>query len=189
MSAGVENTILAFVVIAALALAVQTIGMIALLLVARKAAKNMREELEHYRSSVSPLLLRARDVVQHVAPKVEQAADELAVITAKLREQTAEVQVAANDIIARTQHQVGRVDSMLTTVFDRVERAGVFMSDAVARPMRQLSGLIASVRAAVDSLREPATINQRPPQSAHRYPDVEPAEAAHRAEAGTPTRP
>lgn len=154
VSTGAENTILAFVAVAAVALAIQTIGMIAMLLVARKAAKNLRQEMEHYRSTVMPIIQRAQEVVEKVAPKVETAAEELSAITSRLREQTAEVQLAASDIIARTQNQVGRVDHMVTAVFDRVERAGVFVSGAVAKPMRQLSGFIASVRAAVEALRE-----------------------------------
>lgn len=173
MSTSVENIILVFVAIAALALAVQTIGMIAVLMVARKAAKNMREEMEQYRSSLMPLILRAREVVQNVAPKVESAAEELSIITTKLREQTAEVQVAANDIISKAQHQVGRADHIVSTVFDRVERAGTFMSDAVSKPMRQLSGVIASVRAVVDTLRQPES-ERHTVHDAYRYPDDDP---------------
>lgn len=187
MSTGVQNTILAFVAIAALALAVQTIGMLAVLLVARKAAKNLREEMEQYRSSLMPLILRAREVVQNVGPKVEAAADELAVITTKLREQTADVQVAANDIISKTQRQVSRVDSMLSSIFDRVERAGTFMSDAVSKPMRQLSGVIASVKAVVDTLRDPE--GSHAVHDAYRYPDSEPVTPPRPAGASTNMRP
>lgn len=187
MSIGVENTILAFVAIAAVALAVQTIGLIAVLLVARKAAKNVRDEMEEYRSSLMPLIQRAREVVQNVAPKVEAAADELSAITTRLREQTADVQVAATDIIERTQRQVGRVDHILSSIFDRVERAGTFVSDAVARPMRQLSGVIASVKAVVDTLRDPE--GGHAVHDAYRYPDAEPAAPPRPAGTGTNLRP
>lgn len=175
MSGDVQNTMLAFVAVAALALAMQTIGMLVLLLVARKAANNVRKELEEYRSTLMPLILRAREVVQTVAPKVESAADELSAIASKLRAQTADVQAAADDIIGRTQRQVGRVDHMLSSIFDRVERAGTFMSDAVARPMRQLSGLIASARAVVETLRDPDARHSHPPRP---YTDGEPLSGA-----------
>lgn len=182
---------LVFVAIAALALLVQTIGMLAVLLVARKAARNMREEMEQYRSSLMPLILRARDVVQNVAPKLESAAEELASITTRLREQTADIQATANDILVRTQNQAGRVDHMMTTIFDRVEKAGVFMSDAVARPMRQLSGLIASVKAAVETLRGPDAghSHAHPPQGYPRYSGDDEPEPAGRRMNSTPYRP
>jgi methyl-accepting chemotaxis protein len=174
MSVDVQNAMFAFVAVAALALLMQTIGAIAVIVIARKAAKNLREEMEHYRSTLTPILERVRDVVQHVAPKVESAADELAVITTKLREQTADIQAAANDIIARTQHQASRVDHMLTAIFDRMERVGSFVSEAVAKPMRQLSGVIASIRAVVEHLREPqGAPRHAAPASAH-YHDGEP---------------
>jgi methyl-accepting chemotaxis protein len=186
VSFGVENTMLALVAVAALALVVQTIGMIALLVVARKAAKDMREEIEQYRSSLTPLILRAREMVQNVAPKVEAAAEELTVITGKLREQTADVQAAANDILSKTQRQVGRVDHILSSVFDRVERAGTFMSDAVSKPLRQLSGVIASVKAVVDTLRQPES-GHHTVHDAYRYPDAEPVPPARPPV--TPPRP
>lgn len=181
MPTGVDNTILAFVAIAALALAVQTIGMVAVLLVARKAARNLREEMEQYRSSIMPLILRARETVLNVAPKVELAAEELAAVSTKLREQATDIQSAANDILARTHTQAGRVDHMLTAVFDRMERAGAFMSDAVAKPMRQLSGVIASVKAVVETLRESnSRRHPGPPPGVPDYDGREPESAPRR---------
>ena len=67
--------------------------------------------------------------------------------------QTADVQSAANEIIARVRRQASRIDTLMTNVLDAVERAGGFMADAVAKPMRQLSAILASVRAAIESLR------------------------------------
>lgn len=174
MSSDVQITILVLIAVAVLSLLIQTVGAIAVLMVARKTAKNLREELEHYHSTLTPILERTREAVQNVAPRVESAAEDLAVIASRLREQTADIQTAANDIIARTQRQAGRVDHMLTAIFDRVERAGTFVSEAVAKPMRQLSGVIASVKAVVETLREPQAAHRHPPQGAYRYPDGEP---------------
>ena len=55
--------------------------------------------------------------------------------------QTADVQSAANEIIARVRSQASRLDAMLTHVLDTLERAGNFMADAVNKPMRQLSAI------------------------------------------------
>lgn len=172
MEYNVQITILALVAVAALALLLQTIFLVAALVIARKAARSVREEMEQYRSSIMPIILKARDLIQNVAPKVEQSANELAAITRSLRAQTANIEAAANDIIGRTQRQVGRLDSMLTSVFDRVERAAGFMTDAVTKPMRQLSGIIASVRAAVEALRSTEVPHHA--QGTARYPDGEP---------------
>lgn len=192
MSLDVQTLMLAFVAIAALALVVQTIGMLAMLLVARKAANNVHEELEHYRSSLMPLILRSRDLIQNVAPNLEAATGDMATITAKLRAQTEEIQTVTDAIVARAQTQAGRADRMLTTVFDGVERASWFMSNTVARPLRQLSGIVASVKAAVETLRDPPSSHPRshPPQGVSRYTGGEPEPAATTGRPrGTPLRP
>ncbi len=155
MSTNTQNLLLAIVAVGAFALLLQTLFVIALLVTIRKAVKRVQEELEHYRSALMPLILKTRDLLQNIAPRLEDTANDFTVISRRLREQTAEIQSAANDIIDRTRYQANRVDSMLTSVFDRVERAGVFVSDTVARPMRQLTGIVASVKAVVESLIEP----------------------------------
>ncbi len=139
-----------------LAIVLQTIFLIAVVVVARGAVRSIREELEDYRTSIMPIVDRTRAIVENVAPKIEGAAADLAVILKSLRAQTANVQFAADDIIERTRVQVSRIDGILSTILDRVEKVGVYVSDVVAKPMRQLSGLLASVKATVETLREAA---------------------------------
>lgn len=174
MSPNIQYTILAFVAIAALALVIQTIGIIVVMIMAGRAFKSMRKEMEHYRSTINPLVLKAREVVQNIAPSLQDSAEQLNAITKTLRTQTADIKTAAEDIIDRTRNQATRVDQMLTTIFDRLERAGDFMNGAVAKPMRQLSGILASVKAAVETLREPVA-GHHPPQGTSRYSDGEPS--------------
>ncbi|MFP5275527.1 MAG: DUF948 domain-containing protein [Acidobacteriota bacterium] len=178
MDTNVQLTILALVAVGALALVLQTIFLIVLAGALRKGMRSLREELGEYRSSIVPVIssiesvaTRTRDLADRLAPKIEDAADELVEITRSLRMQTADIQRAADDIIARTQRQAGRVDGMLTTVFDGVERAGSFVADTVQKPMRQLTGVIASVKAMVDTLRAPETPHRAYPAS--RYPGGE----------------
>ena len=162
MDSHVQLTILALVAVGALALVLQTIFLVVLATVLRKGVRSLREEMAEYRASILPVVssieavvTRTRELVERLAPKLEDAAGELAAMTRSLRAQTADIQRAADDIIARTQRQAGRVDGMLTTVFDGVERAGTFVAETVQKPMRQLSGVIASVKAVVETLRGP----------------------------------
>ncbi len=175
MSTNAQNLLLAILAAGAFALLLQTLFVIALTMMLRRAVKRAQEEMEHYRAALVPLILKTRDLVQNIAPRLEEAATDLTVIGRRLREQTAEIQSAANEIIGRTRLQATRVDNMITSVFDRVERAGVFVSGTVARPMRQLTGIIASVRAAIETLIEPHSRHHQPaPQDgAPRYADGE----------------
>ncbi|HLI03238.1 MAG TPA: hypothetical protein VKU93_03105 [Terracidiphilus sp.] len=175
MSTNAQNLLLAILAVGAFALLLQTLFVIALTMTLRRAARRAQEEMEHYRAALLPLIVKTRDLVQNIAPRLEEAANDLTVIGRRLREQTAEIQSAANEIIDRTRLQASRVDGMITAVFDRVERAGVFVSGTVARPMRQLTGIIASVKAVVETLLEPHP-GHRPPAPQHgasRYADGE----------------
>jgi methyl-accepting chemotaxis protein len=122
----------------------------------RKAARSMDEKFEAFRSSVTPLIDNTRSLVTRLTPKVEQTADDLAAITHSLRVQVADVQSAANEIIAHARVQGNRLDSMLSHVLDTLDRTGQFVSDAVNKPMRQFSAILSSVKAVVESLRSGA---------------------------------
>lgn len=189
MSVNLQNALFAFVAIAALALVVQTIGMLVLLVLAGKTAKNLRKELQQYRASLLPLIEQTRAVADELAPKVEKAAADLVDIAAKLREQTTDIHVAATDILGRTRSQVSRVDHMLTVTLDHVERASVFLSDSVAKPMRQISGLVASARAVVENMRDPNPRRARPPLGRPPYVEGERVSSARSATAKAPVQP
>ena len=100
-----------------------------------------------------PVIENTRDLIARIAPKIEATTSDLAVLTRALRDQTADVQSAADEIVARVRRQASRIDTMLSSVLDAVDRANAFMADTVAKPMRQLSAFLASAKAVVESLR------------------------------------
>jgi len=158
---------LAIVAGVALALLIQTIVLLAILSTVRKAARGMREDFEDLRSSVMPIIYNTRDLMTRVTPKVDAAAEDLAALAHGLRVQTADIQSSATEILDRLRRQSTRLDGMMSTVLDAIDRAGAFMTDSVAKPMRQLSGILASARAVVESLRnaDPAPHAQPPRNS------------------------
>ncbi len=144
---------LALVAAVALAMLIQAIVLLAALVALRKLARNITEQVEDMRSSVMPVIESTRDLFARLAPKLEETTTDLAFLTRALRDQTADVQAAADEIIARARRQASRLDTMLSSVLDAVDRASVFMADTVAKPMRQLSAFLASAKAVVESLR------------------------------------
>jgi methyl-accepting chemotaxis protein len=161
---------LAFIAIATLALILQTIFLIVLTTTISKSARSALEEIENLRSSVMPVIYKTREIITRISPKIEEAADELTALTRSLHAQTADVQVAANEVIGRVQRITARLDAMASTVLDSVERAAEFMTDTVAKPMRQITGVVASVRAIVDALR---TVDDSPRSQHAGYEPVE----------------
>jgi methyl-accepting chemotaxis protein len=144
---------LALVAAVALAMLIQAIVLVAALIALRKLAKSIRDEMEDLRSAIMPVIENTRDLIKRVTPRIMETTTDLAALTRSLRNQTAEVQAAADEIIGRAQRQARRVDAMLSSVLDAVDRAGSFMADTVTKPMRQLSAFLASAKAVIESLR------------------------------------
>jgi septal ring factor EnvC (AmiA/AmiB activator) len=158
---------LIFAGITSLALLSQAIVIVAIFFAMRKAVKSVREDIEDVRSSVMPFVHDARQVFERVAPKIEEATADVAALTHSLRTQSDDLKNVSAEIIERARRQAGRLDSMTTNVLDAADRAASFVNVAVTKPMRQLSGILASVKAVVDTLRAPAPAarprgNQKP---------------------------
>ena len=148
------------IAVVALTLLVQSLAMLVGLILARKALRRLHEQVDEVRTSmlgvvskVEPLVAGVRDLITHTSPKIESAISDLAVVSSSLRKQTSEVQDAADDLIARFRRQGTRVDTILTKVFDTVDRASDFVTVAVSRPVRQISAILASAKAVVETLR------------------------------------
>jgi len=151
-----ETLLLAFVALTALFMMAQAILLLAILLSVRKSARKLLSEFEDLRSSVMPIVYNARELMTRLTPKIESTIDNLAEIASTLREQSANVESQATEIMERVRHQTGRLDAMVSGVLDAVDRAGGFVAEAVGRPVRQLTAMMASVKAIVESLRGPA---------------------------------
>jgi uncharacterized protein YoxC len=161
-----NNTImLAFVGVTAIAIVLQTIILLAIFVSVRKAAKGVKDEIEDLRSSMMPIIYNSRDLFTRLAPKVEATVDDMSAIVQGLRAQTAEVQFSAIEIMDKVRCQTSRVDHMFTTVLDAVDRAGGFVAETVSRPVRQISGLLSSMKAIIESLRAGPPIEPRPTHS------------------------
>ena len=150
-----ETIELALIALVALAMLTQAIVLLAAFVALRKAARAVDEKVEDIRSSVMPLVDKTRELLTTLTPKIQQTTEDVSALAHSLRVQTGDVRFAANEVIARVRSQTTRIDALLTSLLDAVERAGDFMSDAVGKPMRQLSAILASVKATVESLRSP----------------------------------
>jgi uncharacterized protein YoxC len=154
-----ETIELACIGVAALALLMQTVILFALYRGVNKAAQSMKNDIEDLRSSVTPILETTRQVagttrelVVRLTPKVEATVTDVAELVRGLRAQAADVEAATEEILARVRRQTGRIDTMFSGTLDAVDKASAFVSEAVGKPVRQLSGLLAGLRAVVESL-------------------------------------
>lgn len=156
-----ESTILlAILAVTAFAVLLQTIILFGLFLAVRKAARTVETVAEEFRSSALPVLQSSREVLErsrtvlaNVAPNVESGAKDFAEIAHNLKAQTGEVQGTVTELVEKFRVQTARLDAMLSSSLDTVDRVTESVTQAVKGPARQVTSLLAGLRAAIDSLR------------------------------------
>jgi ABC-type transporter Mla subunit MlaD len=148
-----ETIEVACIALGALALLMQSIVLVAIYLGVRKSSQSLKEEIEDIRSSVMPVVHTTRKLVDRVGPKVEQTATDLAVVAQSLRIQALELEGAVAEIVERVRKETGRIDAMFSSTLDAVDKASVYVTQTVSKPVRQLSGILASFKAIIESLR------------------------------------
>lgn len=158
-----ETIELACIGVGALALLMQAIVLFAIYLGINKATKSLKEEIEEMRSSVMPIVDNTRETlarltaltprVEALIPKVESTATDAADLARRCRAQMVNVEATLEDVLERVRKQTVRVDGIFSDTLDTVEKASVFVTETVSKPVRQLSGLLAGLKAIVESLR------------------------------------
>jgi hypothetical protein len=143
-----ETTLLVvFVGLTGLALVVQAIVMLVAFLTMRKTIISLHADVQELRTTAMPILVKSRETLEKVAPKLESVATDVADIAHILKRQSVEFQAVAGDILERVHRQTNRVDNMFTTVVDGVEHASNVVIASVTRPVRQVSALLAGAKA------------------------------------------
>jgi methyl-accepting chemotaxis protein len=162
-----QTTELLLATAVAFAMVVQAIVVLAAFFMIRKTIRTLHEEISETRvkamgllDKAHPIIDDARDLVAKTKPKIESAVSDLVEVTHKLRAESNDVQKATHEIVERVRHQAMRTDSMMTKTLDAVDRAAGFVTDAMGKPMRQFSAILASAKAVVESLRNGAADGQ-----------------------------
>jgi hypothetical protein len=162
---------LIIIAIAGLAVVMQAFILLAIFLSVKKGVSAVQEEVSDLRSAVVPLIKASQDFLSRVAPKIEMTTTDVADMVHGLRVRSVEMETSTGEILDRVQRQTARIDTMLTLVLDSVERAGIYVAGVVDKPVRQLSGIVAAIRVAVETLRRPQAEPGSPHHSDHQPGD------------------
>ncbi len=158
-----ENLLLVMVGIAGAAVLLQALVLLGIYIAMVKAMKTAKSTIDELHTSIMPLLHTSKEVAEttkdmmsRLGPRLDAAASDLEEMVQIARDETARFQESAEEINQRVRHQAARVDDMTTSVLNGVDRAGRFMNEAVNLPIRQVSGIVAAMKAVVETLRTPA---------------------------------
>ncbi len=148
-----QTILIVFVGLTGAAVVLQAFVLLGILISLRKTAKSMVEITDDLRSTIMPMVQSTRELLERITPQVITVTDGLSEVTQTMRKEAAGVSFSAAEIMNRVSLQTKRLDAMLTTGLNTVERMGAVVESTVAMPVRQVNGILAAVRAVVDTYR------------------------------------
>jgi len=153
MELNTQTILVVFVAITGLAVLLQACVLIGILISLQKTAKAVLEATEDVRTTIIPMAESSRRLLERLSPQVISITDNMVEVTQSMREQTAEVRETTAVLLDKLQRQSIRLDGMLSTGLDAVERAGNVVESTIAAPVRQVNGIMNAIRAAMDVFR------------------------------------
>jgi len=153
MEANTQTILIVFVAFTALSVLLQACVLFGIYIALKKTTKTVLEVTEDLKDTVIPMVLTTREMLDRVKPQVFTITAGLAEFTETVRSETAGVTFSVVDVMQRVDRQSQRLDSMLTSTLNAIERVADILETAVAMPVRQVNGIFAAVKAVVDTYR------------------------------------
>ncbi|MFZ5928880.1 MAG: hypothetical protein ACOYX1_15705 [Acidobacteriota bacterium] len=129
------------------------------LLVQAVAVWRVYQSVRKLQEEVSPLIPRAKAVIEQAESTLKQAAVELREAAGAAKEliKSAQEQVdgidrARQELAAQWRVQSERIDLVLEDILGRLQEVVGVLHGAVMRPVREVSGMVAGVKAALQTL-------------------------------------
>jgi methyl-accepting chemotaxis protein len=156
MALNTETLLIIFVAFTGVSVLLQACVLLAIYLSLRKTAKSAMDASEDLKTTVLPMVHSTKELVDRITPQVITISEGLAELTQTLKKESRGVSFSASEIMERVNRQTQRLDGMLTNGLDAVERAGEVVETAVAAPIRQVNGIMAAIKAMIETYRSDA---------------------------------
>jgi methyl-accepting chemotaxis protein len=137
VAAAVVLACLAFLVQAGVAFAVYRI------------ARNTQRKIEPLVDRAEPILETTRKILEENRPRISDVSAEAVVIAKTTREQAVRIGALLNEASDRARDRIEQIDRVVDHTVEHVENAGESVKTAVAKPVRELNGIMAGVAAAL----------------------------------------
>jgi methyl-accepting chemotaxis protein len=170
------NTVLLLILIGVtVAVLLQAGVLYALYRTVSKAVQSANQQAEDYRAKLTPiidaggqlintaneLVASAQKLIKTVQPHVESTVTELANMARDVHAEANRLQQSVDEVAAKARRHADRVDGMVGSFLDGLDRFGTFLNESVRTPFRQVNGIVAAARAVVDTLRSPRSARPR----------------------------
>lgn len=153
MTSNTETLLTIFVGLTAVAVLLQACVLIGIFVSMRKSAKLITDATDELKTTILPMIHLTQQLVERISPQVVTVTEGMADLTNTLRKETTGIHISPAAVINGIKRQTQRIDSMLTTGLDRLERVGVALESTVITPVRQVNGVLAAIKATVETYR------------------------------------
>jgi methyl-accepting chemotaxis protein len=149
----VNNWISIFVVVAALAIVLQTVILYALYRMMQETTSRMQSLAGRMEEQTSPVLVTAHAILEDAQPKIAEITSNLAESTATVRAHVAQMAEATGEIVDRARMQAARLDEFVSNTVDKIEVTTDFVQHSVISPVRRIHAIVQAVSAGLSFLR------------------------------------
>jgi biopolymer transport protein ExbB/TolQ len=153
MDANTQTLLIVFVGLTGAAVLLQAFVLLGIFISLRKAAKSALQATEDLKATVLPMVHTTRELLDRIGPQVVTVSADVAELTRLFRKETTTAKASFSEIMDRLNKQTARLDAMLTSGLNSVERAGSLLESAVAVPVRQVTGIFNAFKAVVETYR------------------------------------
>jgi len=143
------HLLIAFIAVTAVAVVLQTMILAGMFASMRKTSKRIDALATQVNEQVLPLVEKVRGLVEESTPKIQTVLANLTGTSELVRSQAVKVDEAITEIVGIARTQAGNVDVLATRTMQRVDLTAEALQHTVMSPVRQVSGLMDGVAAAV----------------------------------------
>jgi hypothetical protein len=143
----------AFIVIAALAIVIQTCVMVMIAIQTRTSMEKFNKIASDLQTRIDPILTRTARILEDSEDRISSIMGDAAEITRVARGQAQKVDRVFSDAVERLRIQVIRADQILTGTLEVIEDAGTKFRRSVWVPVQQASAVLKGLKAGLDILR------------------------------------
>jgi methyl-accepting chemotaxis protein len=142
-----------FIAVTAAAVVLQALILVAMFLSTRKTAAKVEAVAEEVKTKVLPTVELVHGTLVDMKPRIEIIVSNASESSTLIKAQVQRLDATITDIVDRTRLQVIRADELVNRTMDRVEDATEVVHRTVVSPVRQVSGLVHGITAALEFLR------------------------------------
>jgi len=135
------------------AVLLQAFIMLGMYLALRKTSAKVEGLAEEVKTKVLPTVDLVHNTITDLKPRIETIVVNVSESSTLMKAQLERLDATVSDVLDRTRLQVIRADELINRTMDKVEDATEAVHKTVVSPVRQLSGLVHGLTAALEFLR------------------------------------